>query len=109
MPESTTVAEVPPPPAVTVVETVTVSEFPTPSPPPPPPEDLPPPTAVLEPEVNDSLRALIDDMNAVSDQIEGVDSSGVMVLDPDQFTALGFAFLLVVALLAAIFIVSLRR
>ena len=109
MPESTTVAEVPPPPIVTVVETVTVSEFPTPSPPPPPPEDLPPPTAVLDDEVTDSLRSMINDMNAVSDQLEGVDSSGVMLLDPDQFTALGFAALLVVALLAAIFIVLLRR
>lgn len=95
---------------VTVVETVTESVFPTPTFPPPEPTPTEPPTAVLEPEVNDQLRSLVDDINGLNAQLEGTgDTAGLFLLDPDQFTALGFALVLIVALLAALLIVAMRR
>lgn len=97
-------------PQTTVTQTVTESVFPTPAAPLDPVEPPPPPTAVLGEDTDKALRDLIDGMNGVSAQLEGTESvAGPLVLDADQFTALGFGLVLVVALLAALLIVSMRR
>lgn len=98
MPEATTVTEVaPPPPPVT--ETVTAT---------PTPEV--PPTAVMDPALADSMRSMIDGVNVLNQQLEGTsDTGGVLLLDADQFTAFGFALVLIVCLLAALLIVGMRR
>jgi hypothetical protein len=102
--------QVEPTPFPTVTETVTESVFPTPPPPPEASEPAPPPTAVLGEDTDKALRDLIDGMNGVSAQLEGTESvAGPLVLDADQFTALGFGLVLVVALLAALLVVTMRR
>lgn len=103
--------QVEPTPFPTVTETVTESVFPTPPPAPEASEPAPPPTAVLGEDTDKALRDLIDGMNGVSAQLEGTGESvaGPLVLDTDQFTALGFGLVLVVALLAALLVVTMRR
>lgn len=108
MPELTDVS---PSPTPTVTETVT--EFP----PPPvvdplPPESVAPATAVLDPATGDQLRDLLDGINSVNAVMEGqtvTDPAGPLELHADQFGALALGLALVVALLAALLVVSLRR
>lgn len=108
MPELTEVQVTPLP---TVTETVTEV------PPPPvvdplPPEPVEPATAVLDPETGDQLRDLLDGINSVNSALEGSttsEQSGPLVVDGEQFGALALGLALVVALLAALLVVSLRR
>lgn len=104
MPDTTTITEVPPPVVSTVVETETV--FPTPTALPEPVE--PPPPPVMDPELSESMRTMVDSINSVNAQLEGTET-GPLVLDPDQFGAIGFALALVVALLVVLVVVSVRR
>ena len=75
-------------------------------------EPVPPPTAVLDPATGDQLRDLLDGINEINAVMEGQSTTapaGPTVLDADQFGALAVGFALVVALLAALLVVSLRR
>lgn len=107
MPELTEVQLTPLP---TVTETVT--EVPPPVVDPLPPEPVEPATAVLDPETGDELRDLLDGINSLNSALEGSttsEQSGPLVVDGEQFGALALGLALVVALLAALLVVSLRR
>lgn len=110
MPDTTLPVEVPPAPLPQVVtETVTVSEVAPALPSPPVSTEAA--TAVLDEDTDKALRELLDGINSVNTQLEGGDTAvtGPLVLDPDQFGALGLALVLVIALLAALLIIGLRR
>lgn len=110
MPELTTVS---PEPVIEPPVTVTVSVFPTPASPvidPAPPVEVVPP-APAGPVLDDAVvRDLIDGINGMNTVMQGdTATGGVLLLDPVQFGVLGVALALVVALLAALFVLSLRR
>lgn len=100
------------PPAETV--TVTAPAPPAPAPVDPPAPDLPvepapPPGEQLDGEVLRDLIDGIDGMNALMEGGEAAGAGGPLLLDPAQFAALGLGLALVVALLAAVLVVGLRR
>lgn len=112
MPDTTTAPVQPPPETVVVSETVTV--FPPPPepapelpPPPPPPE----PTEVPEPVLGEAeLRELLNGLNSVNTALEGGSELPAQVtLDPMQFGAIGVALALVLALVAFLAVVAMRR
>lgn len=109
MPELTDVSPDPAP------ATVTVSVFPTPSPvpdPPAPPPADPPPAPPEGPQLDDALVLdLVEGINGLNVMLEGDSAgpTGPLMLDPVQFGVLGVGFALVIALLAALFVLTLRR
>lgn len=97
MPYETTVTEVaPPPPPVT--ETVTATPTPVET-----------PTAVMDPALADSMRSVLDGVNGLNAQFEGTTQAGPLVLDADQFGVLIVAFSLLLALVACLVVIALRR
>lgn len=97
MPDEVTITEVaPPPPPVT--ETVTATPTPAET-----------PTAVMDPELADSMRSMIDGVNGLNAQFEGTTQAGPLVLDADQFGVLIVALSLLIALAACAVVIGLRR
>lgn len=97
MPDETTVTEVaPPPPPVT--ETVTATPTPVET-----------PTAVMDPALNDQMRAVLEGVNGINSQFEGTTATGPMVLDAEQFGVLIVALSLLIALVACAIVIGLRR
>lgn len=108
MPELTDVS---PSPTPTVTETVT-EVLPPPVVDPLPTESVAPATAVLDPATGDQLRDVLDSVNSMNAVLEGqsvTETTGPLELHADQFGALALGLALVVALLAALLVVSLRR
>lgn len=110
MPELTTVSPEPP-----LDAPVTVTVFPpAPSPVPDlpaPPAELPPAPPALDPQVVTDLTNGINQLNTVLEggEVAGETAGGVLLLDSVQFGVIGVGLALVVALLAALFVVGLRR
>lgn len=113
MPDTTTVPVQPPPETVVVSETVTVfppPPEPAPEPPPPPPPP-PEPSDVPEQVLGEAeLRELLNGLNSVNTALEGgTEVPAQITLDPMQFGAIGVALALVLALLAFLAVVAMRR